>query len=315
MNIKIIAGVLCAVGMFLFGIDVMSDGLTLCCGEKIKSVLASCTKNRFRAMLTGLFVTAVLQSSCAVTVMTVSFVDCGVLSLSQSVGIIMGSNIGTTVTSLILSGSFSLVAPIGVFAGAIMKLFFKNEKVKALGLVVCGFGLIFVAMSSMGEYLSFFKESGSAQRLISLCSNPLSCAAVGFLITTVMQSSSATVGVLQSAVFEKIVPLQSAVYILFGQNIGAVVPTLLASVKAKPAAKKSAVVHLLFNVFSTVGFLFVVRFTPYVALLEKIENKKLAVSVAHVAFNVLGTAVLLPFSSFLAKLADKIVSFRPRLIR
>ncbi|MGN1418071.1 MAG: Na/Pi cotransporter family protein [Acutalibacteraceae bacterium] len=315
MNLQNFAGILCAVGMFLFGIDIMGDGLSSACGEKMKNILSSCTKNRLTGVMTGFAVTAVIQSSCAATVMAVSFIDCGLLTLSQSVGIIMGANIGTTVTSLLLSGSFSAAAPLAVFLGTVMKLFFKNEKVKNIGLVLCGFGLLFVAMSSMSEYLSFFKDSGKADEFLQAAAGPFKNILIGFVITAVMQSSSATVGVLQSAAASGLVSIESCVYILFGQNIGAVVPTLLSCVKAKDEAKKAAVIHLLFNVLGTAVFFFIAKLTPYISFLESIENKKLAVSAAHIIFNVVSTMILFPFGETLVKISDKIVSFRPKIVK
>lgn len=307
MSIHTLAGVLCAVGMFLFGIDIMGDGLKKACGEKMKNILSACTKNRLTGVLTGFAVTGILQSSCAVTVMAVSFVDCGLMSFSQAVGIIMGANIGTTVTSLLLAFNFSAIAPICVFAGTVLKLFCKKEKLQNIGLVFAGFGLLFVAMSNMNEYMLFFKRSEAAQSFLLHSSGRLSCLLFGFAITAIMQSSSATVGVLQSAAASGLLTTKSALYILFGQNIGAVVPTLFSSVKAGRQAKKAAVMHFLFNVFGTVIFILITEALPYVRLLEAIENGSMRVSVSHIVFNCVSTAVLLPLAPQMEKCAELMV--------
>lgn len=315
MPVKIIAGILCSVGMFLFGIDIIGDGLSLVCGEKMKSILSTCTKSRLTGVLTGFLVTAVIQSSCAATVMAVSFVESGVLSLSGSVGIIMGANIGTTVTSLLLAVNFSHIAPLAVFIGTVIKMFCKKEKLKNIGLIICGFGLLFVAMSSMSEYLNYFKESGKAEAVLAASQGKIQNILIGFLVTAIMQSSSATIGILQSASLSGLISLEGALYILFGQNIGAVVPTLLSSLKAGKQAKKAAVIHLLFNVMGTGVFILISNLTPYVFLLEKIENKSLAISVAHIIFNVGSTALLFPFGKQVERLSEWIVDFRVRIVK
>lgn len=310
MPLKIIAGILCAIGMFLFGIDIIGDGIAHACGDKMKTLLAVFTKNKFTGVLTGFIVTAVIQSSSATTVMAVNFVENNLLSFSKSVGIIMGANIGTTVTSLLLAVNFSHIAPLAVFIGTGLKMFSKKERNRNIGLIICGFGLIFVAMSSMSEYMAYFKESGKAEAVISVLDGRLQSILVGFLITAIMQSSSATIGVLQSATASGLISLQSAVFVLFGQNIGAVVPTLLSSLKGGKQAKKTAVLHLLFNVFGTALFVLISVFTPYIHLLEKIPDLSLSVSVSHVVFNVVSTAVLFPFSDRLESICDKIVEFK-----
>lgn len=305
MDIRLICGILCAVGMFLFGIDIMGDGLQKACGEKMKSLLALCTKSRIRSMLTGLTVTGIIQSSSATTIMAVSFINSGIMTLSQAVGIIMGANIGTTVTSLLLAVNFSAVAPLLVFLGTALKLFSKKEKLQLMGLSVTGFGLLFVAMSNMTEYLSFFKESEKAAELMNMCDGRIISILTGFIITAIMQSSSATVGVLQSACRSGLVSTKNAVYILFGQNIGAVVPTLLSTVKTSREAKRAALVHLWFNIIGSIIFIFICELTPYILLLDKIPDGSYRVSAAHIIFNITSTVILMPFGERLALLASK----------
>lgn len=315
MDLKLISGVLCAVGMFLFGIDIMSDGLQRFCGEKMKSILSMCTKNRLLSVLTGFAVTGAIQSSSATTIMAVSFINSNILNLSQAVGIIMGANIGTTVTSLLIAFNFSAIAPVIVFLGTALKLFSKKEKLQNAGLALTGFGLLFVAMSNMTQYLSFFKDTPYANELINMCDKRIISVIIGFIITAVMQSSSATVGVLQTAAKSGLVSTKMAVYILFGQNIGAVVPTLLSTVKTNREAKKAGLLHLWFNIIGSVIFTFICELTPYISLLDKIEDGSFRVSVSHIIFNTLSTAILLPFSDSLAKLSDKSENFLYNLKR
>lgn len=305
MGIKLFSGILCAVGMFLFGIDIMSEGLNKTCGEKMKSILAACTKSRLRGMLTGLGVTGIIQSSSATTIMAVSFINSGAMTLGQAVGIIMGANIGTTVTSLLIAVNFSAIAPILVFLGTALKLFSKKERVQNIGLAITGFGLLFVAMSNMTEYLSFFKESDKAAVLINMCDGRIKSIIIGFIITAIMQSSSATVGVLQSACRSDLVSTKNALYILFGQNIGAVVPTLLSTVKTSREAKKAAFVHLWFNIIGSLIFMLICELTPYLRLLESIEDGSLRISTAHIIFNTVSTVILMPFGDKLASLSEK----------
>lgn len=303
MTMQNIFGILCSIGMFLFGIDLMGDALDRCCSEKMKKLLSACTKNRFLGVLTGFAVTAVIQSSCATTVMTVSFINSGMMTLSQAVGVIMGANIGTTATSLLLAINFSAVAPLAVFIGTALKMLCKNKTIQNIGLVFAGFGLLFVAMSNMGEYMKFLSSSGKAEAFLLKSSGRIASIVIGFLITAVMQSSSATIGVLQSAAASGLIQTGTATYILFGQNIGAVVPTLVSSVKANREAKQAALVHLLFNIFGTVIFILITELTPYILWLDTIENSYLKISAAHIVFNIISTVILFPFGDFLAKTA------------
>ena len=305
MDLKLLSGVICAVGMFLFGIDIMGDGLRKVCGEKMKNVLSVCTKSRLRSVLTGLLVTGTIQSSSATTIMTVSFINSGIMTLSEAVGIIMGANIGTTVTSLLIAFNFSAVAPIFVILGTALKLFSKKEKTQNIGLTVAGFGLLFVAMSSITEYLSFFKDSGMADGFILSSTTRLKSLIIGIVMTAVMQSSSATVGVLQGACLSGMVSTKNAIYILLGQNIGAVAPTLLSSVKTNIQAKSAAMVHFWFNSIGSIVFVFIIELTPYVHFLNTIENGSFRVSFAHIFFNTASTIMLYPFADNLSNIATK----------
>lgn len=315
MDINTILGILCNVGIFLFGMSIIGEGMTDACGEKMKNILSVLTKNKILSVFTGFAVTAVIQSSCATTVMVVNFIDSGLLTLSQSVGIIMGANIGTTVTSLLLSVNFSAVAPVAVFIGALIRMFSKNKQAKSIALAICGFGLIFVSMGSLETYLFELSKNESFDNFLFSSTSHIKLIFIGFIITALLQSSSATVGLLQSAASSGLIGVSSAIYILFGQNIGAVMPTLFSGARCNKEAKKAAVVHLLFNVLGTGIFILISLFTPYVSFIDKIEDKSLAISVAHMIFNVGSTLILLPFSDSIAKSADRIVERRIRVIK
>lgn len=307
MNSNVISGLICSIGMFLFGIETMGDAVKSLDSGKLKEIIRRMTKNKFTAVLSGSAVTGLIQSSCAVSVMTTQLVACGAMTTEQSVGVIMGANIGTTVTSLLIAVNFSAFAPPAVLAGVMMKMFSKSRQVQSLGLAISGFGLLFAAMSLMSEYMSFFKESAAAVMLLE--NGRIKSFLLGLVITAVMQSSSATVGLLQSAAKSGLIPMKNALYILYGQNIGAVFPTLLANVKSEPAAKRTALIHLFFNIFGTGIFIFITELFPYARLLGEIEDGYFRISLAHIIFNAVSTAALLPFSKSLIKAAERTERF------
>lgn len=301
-----VINLLCGIGLFLCGIFMMSEHTEMAFGNKLKSTLAVLTKNRFTGMLTGLVVTGVIQSSCATTVMAVSFVSSGVMTLNQAVGIVMGANIGTTVTSLLIAFNFSAVAPIAIFLGVFGKIIVKSEQKKHLLDLLTGFGLLFLGMNTMSMSFSYLKSNEAFLRLVSSCSGKISCILVGFIMTAILQSSSATVGILQALSLSGVVDAQNALYIIFGQNIGAVIPTMLSAVGAKKEAKQVGIIHLLFNVIGTVVFFLLFELIPFPSFIGKIGNASMQVSFMHIAFNVLSTVMLLPFGDLLVKASEKL---------
>ena len=276
-------------------------------GEKLRNILGVLTKNRFTGMLTGLIVTGLIQSSSATTVMTVSFVSSGLMSLSQAVGIVMGANIGTTVTSLLIAFNFSAVAPLAVFFGVAGRLFFTDGRKKHMCDLLTGFGLLFLGMNTMSSSFAHLKENEAFLSLATACEGKFTCILVGFVMTAILQSSSATVGILQALALSGVVSTENALYIIFGQNIGAVIPTMLSAAGAKREAKQVGVIHLLFNVIGTVIFFILFELIPFPAFIEHIGNKSLQVSFMHIAFNVLSTAMLLPFGDLLIKASGFII--------
>ena len=302
-----IINLLCGIGLFLCGIFMMSEHTENAFGERLKNALGILTKNRFTGMLTGLTVTGIIQSSSATTVMTVSFVATGLMSLSQAVGIVMGANIGTTVTSLLIAFNFSAVAPLAIFLGVGAKIFVKKEQTRHLLDLLTGFGLLFLGMNTMSMSFAHLKSNEAFLSFVSSCKGKIPCILVGFIMTAILQSSSATVGILQALALSGIVQAKSALYIIFGQNIGAVIPTLLSSVGARKEAKQVGVIHLLFNLIGTVVFFLLFELIPFPDFIHRIGNPSMQVSFMHIAFNVLSTVILMPFGDLLVKMSGKLV--------
>lgn len=305
------------IGMFLYGMNRMADGMQKSAGGKMKSLLGYLTRNRFLAILVGALITAIIQSSGATTVMVVGFVNAGLMNLQQTVGIIMGANIGTTVTGWLVSsvqwaGVFSPenLAPIAVFIGAALAIFSKKQTVNQIGEILVGFGMLFIGIEMMStgveplQHLPAFKEA-----FTQFGRNPLLGVLVGAVVTAVIQSSSASVGILQSLSLTGLVSWNSAVYIIMGQNIGTCVTALLSSVGTSKNAKGAAYIHLLFNVIGSVFFsiLAAIFFTFYHDFgFQKIGMVE--ISLIHTGFNIANTVIMFPFSGLFVKMAEKLAT-------
>lgn len=308
-NILSMAG---GLGLFLFGIRTMGDGLENAAGAKLKRMLEVLTGNRFLAVLVGFVVTAIIQSSTATTVMVVGFVNAGMMTLAQAVGVIMGANIGTTVTSLLIALNFSSVAAASVLVGVILMLASKKTLVKNLGAIFTGFGLLFLGIDLMSDSMAPLRESAGFMNFIVAVSDsplrPLFGILLGIVMTAVLQSSSASVGVLQTLAMQGLVPLKFSVFVLFGQNIGTCLTALFSTVGAKKNSKRAAVIHLLFNLLGTGMFILIALLTPYIEWIEKISSDPMAqIAISHIVFNVVSTVVLFPFAKLLVKLSCLIV--------
>ena len=308
-NILSMAG---GLGLFLFGIRTMGDGLENAAGAKLKRLLEVLTGNRFLAVLVGFVVTAIIQSSTATTVMVVGFVNAGMMTLAQAVGVIMGANIGTTVTSLLIALNFSSVAAASVLVGVILMLASKKTLVKNLGSIFTGFGLLFLGIDLMSDSMAPLRESAGFMNFIVAVSDsplrPLFGILLGIVMTAVLQSSSASVGVLQTLAMQGLVPLKFSVFVLFGQNIGTCLTALFSTVGAKKNSKRAAVIHLLFNLLGTGMFILIALLTPYIEWIEKISSDPMAqIAISHIVFNVVSTVVLFPFAKLLVKLSCLIV--------
>lgn len=308
-NILSMAG---GLGLFLFGIRTMGDGLENAAGAKLKRMLEVLTGNRFLAVLVGFVVTAIIQSSTATTVMVVGFVNAGMMSLAQAVGVIMGANIGTTVTSLLIALNFSSVAAAAVLVGVILMLASKKTVVKNLGAIFTGFGLLFLGIDMMSDSMAPLRDSAGFMNFIVTVSEsplrPLFGIILGIVMTAVLQSSSASVGVLQTLAMQGLVPLKFSVFVLFGQNIGTCLTALFSTVGAKKNSKRAAVIHLLFNLIGTGIFILIALLTPYVEWIEKLSPDPMAqIAISHIVFNIVSTVVMFPFVKVLVKLSCLLV--------
>lgn len=308
-NILSMAG---GLGLFLFGIRTMGDGLENAAGAKLKRMLEVLTGNRFLAVLVGFVVTAIIQSSTATTVMVVGFVNAGMMTLAQAVGVIMGANIGTTVTSLLIALNFSSVAAASVLVGVILMLASKKTLVKNLGSIFTGFGLLFLGIDLMSDSMAPLRESAGFMNFIVAVSDsplrPLFGILLGIVMTAVLQSSSASVGVLQTLAMQGLVPLKFSVFVLFGQNIGTCLTALFSTVGAKKNSKRAAVIHLLFNLIGTGIFILIALLTPYVEWIEKLSPDPMAqIAISHIVFNIVSTVVMFPFAKVLVKLSCLLV--------
>ena len=308
-NILSMAG---GLGLFLFGIRTMGDGLENAAGAKLKRMLEVLTGNRFLAVLVGFVVTAIIQSSTATTVMVVGFVNAGMMSLAQAVGVIMGANIGTTVTSLLIALNFSSVAAAAVLVGVILMLASKKTVVKNLGAIFTGFGLLFLGIDMMSDSMAPLRESAGFMNFIVTVSEsplrPLFGIILGIVMTAVLQSSSASVGVLQTLAMQGLVPLKFSVFVLFGQNIGTCLTALFSTVGAKKNSKRAAVIHLLFNLIGTGIFILIALLTPYVEWIDKLSPDPMAqIAISHIVFNIVSTVIMFPFANVLVKLSCLLV--------
>ncbi len=302
--IKLFAGL----GLFLYGIMEMGSGLEKAAGHKMQRLLEVLTRNKVMAVFVGALVTAVIQSSSATTVMAVGFVNAGLLPLTKAIGVIMGANIGTTVTSLILSVKLDfgvIFAAIGLF----LMLGGKRGSLKMLGQIFMGMGVLFIGMETMSSAMKPMQNWDGFRNLMTEVSNPLLGVLVGALLTALIQSSSASIGILQALAGSGLISLHASMFILYGQNIGTCITTMLASIGANKTARRAAMVHLLFNVIGAIMFIVITLTLPFEQWVVRVagDNLRLQIALAHVSFNVTTTLVLLPLSSVLEKLSFLII--------
>ena len=312
-------------GLFLFGIKYMSDALQNVAGDRLRSFLEKGTKTPIRGVLSGALITAIIQSSSATTVLTVGLVNSGLLTLRQAIGVVMGANIGTTITAYIIGFKLEAYALPIIAVGVFLLFFFKNKKVVNIGQVLFGVGMLFFGMRTMGQGLSPLKEMPFfINAMVGIENNALLGVLVGAIFTGVIQSSSATIGVLQELAYQGAVTYNQAVPILFGDNIGTTITALLASIGTTVAAKRTALSHCMFNVIGTIIFLplfligvfpvIVQLFTDYICFLipgfegtwETI-NIKMQIAQTHGAFNISNTIIQLPFIAVLTAIVTKII--------
>lgn len=311
MKVTVIFSLFGGLGMFLYGMKLMSEGLEKAAGAKMRGILEFFTKNRFIGMLVGIVFTAIIQSSNATTVMVVSFVNSGLMNLMQASGVILGANIGTTVTGQLIAFNLSDIAPLVVIIGVVMVMFFKKQNVKKIGEVILGFGILFMGLSIMGDSMTAVKDSPAILNFLASLENPFSAILVGFLITAVLQSSSATVGIILLMVSQGLLEFAICPFMILGCNIGSCVSALVASLGGKKDAKRAALIHFLFNVIgSLIMFvILLVALTPITNGLVYISGGSLARAVAnvHSLMKVFEVAMLFPFMGWIVKLTYKIV--------
>lgn len=310
---SIILGLFGGLGIFLYGINLMGDSLQALAGNKMKKIIEKLTNNVFIGILVGLVVTAVIQSSSGTTALSISLIRAGLMTMPQAIGIIMGANIGTTVTAFLFSlPEISEYSLIFIGFGAIFIFFLRNKKLTIIGKILIGFGLLFYGMDLMGDGLSYFIQESQYIRniLSSLTYKPILGAFIGMMLTAIVQSSSATTGIVQSIVDTGELTITGALPILFGNNIGTTITAVMASIGGSIAAKRASVFHVLFNFFGTLLFLtFLNPFTNLILYLQDITSasNKLTIAYAHLLFNVISTLVLVWFTKQMIFLIKKII--------
>jgi phosphate:Na+ symporter len=306
MNANIILSMAGGLGLFLFGMRVMSDSIEKVAGAKLRRILEIFTTNRFSGMVVGVVFTAIIQSSSACTAMVVSFVNAGLMNLYQAAGVIFGANIGTTVTSQLVSFNLSAYAPVFLLAGVLVAMFCKHEKVKKFADIIIGFGILFLGLSTMSSSMAGMKEEPQVVNLIGSLHNPVMATLMGLVLTTVIQSSSVTVSIVLLLANQDLLSLSIALYIILGCNIGACTTALLASLSGKKDAKRAALIHFWFNVIGTV-VLYAILFLaegPVMKLIWSVSSDNgRFVANAHTMIKIFQVIILFPFSGWIVKLS------------
>ena len=325
MDITHITSLLGGIALFLYGMSIMGAGLEKLAGGKMQGILQKLTSSTIKGVIFGTLITGVIQSSAGTVVICVGLVNSGIMTLTQSVGVIMGANIGTTVTGQLIrmadiSGDSLILtliqpktfAPVVAFIGCIFYVFIRNAKKKNIGQIMLGFGILFTGMSLMDTGVSPLRESAAFQELFVTMTNPILGVLVGVVVTVIIQSSSASVGILQALALSGVIGLDSAVYVLFGQNIGTCITAVLASIGTSRNAKRTTIIHLMFNVFGTVLFTVICMATPLTGFMQSMTPDNPAAQIAnmHTLFNIVTTLLLLPFGGYLVKIAMRILPDR-----
>lgn len=308
-NVISLAG---GLALFLYGMSIMGTGLEKYAGGRMESILQKLTSSTWRAVALGAVITALIQSSSGTTVIVVGLVNSGIMQLSQAIGIIMGANIGTTVTGLLIALDVGAMAPLLAFVGVAFVVFLKKPILHHWGQIIAGLGVLFLGMGMMSDAMMPLRESQFFIDLMTQMSNPVLGILVGMVFTAIIQSSSASVGILQTLAASGLIGLHSAAFILFGQNIGTCITAVLAAIGTSRSAKRTTIIHLLFNVIGTVIFTTLCILTPLTGLIESLLPATPAGQIAalHTTFNIVTTLLLLPFGTHLAKIAERILPDR-----
>ena len=318
MNLEIILSMAGGLGLFLFGMRVMSESIEKVAGAKLRQILEQLTTNRFKGILVGIIFTAIIQSSSACTVMVVSFVNSGLMTLYQAAGVIFGANIGTTVTSLLVSFKLEKAAPVILLAGVIIVMFCKKQKLTKFGEVIVGFGILFMGLSSMSGAMSGMKDSQAVLDMFASLRTPILAVLLGTVLTAVIQSSSVTVSIMVLMANQGLLGLDMCMFIILGCNIGACTSSLLASLAGKKDAKRAASIHLIFNVIGTVIVYILFRINVHLAVdvLSRIAHQDAGrvVAYAHIAIKLFQVIIMSPFISGIVKLTYILVPGSDRKI-
>lgn len=297
-------------GLFLFGMELMSDSIEKVAGAKLRRILEIFTTNRFMGMIVGIIFTGIIQSSSACTVMVVSFVNSGLMNLYQAAGVILGANIGTTITSQLVSFNLSKIAPLILLVGVVVMMFTKKEKVRKVAEVVVGFGILFVGLSTMSQAMANMKNEPQVVNLLMSLKNPFLATLMGFALTAIIQSSSVTVSIVLLLANQDLLPLPITLYIILGCNIGACATAMLASMTGKKDAKRAALIHLLFNIIGTV-IIYIALFVAGDQIVELIKSISADngrfVANAHTLIKIAQVIMLFPFTGWLVKMTYLIV--------
>jgi phosphate:Na+ symporter len=309
MQVSDLLGLLGGLALFLYGMQMMSGGLEAAAGNRMKAILEKLTSNRILGVLVGAVITAVIQSSSATTVMVVGFVNSGMMTLQQAVWIIMGANIGTTVTGLLISLDVGALAPLFAFIGVAMVVFLKSPKAHHIGNILAGLGVLFIGMDMMSAAMYPLRESEAFISLMTRFSNPVLGILAGALFTALIQSSSASIGILQALANGGLIGLKGSMFVLFGQNIGTCITAVLASVGTTRNAKRTTMIHLMFNLIGTAVFTVLALVLPIadwiIALVPGAPAGQIAAM--HIAFNITTSLLLIPFGTYLAAAATKLL--------
>ena len=311
MSVLSLFKVLGGLGLFFLGMKYMGEGLELAAGNKLRTLLEKITSNKFLGMLVGLVVTAVIQSSSATDAMVVGFTNAGLMELAQTVGILFGAKIGTCVTSVLLSFDIKSIVPLFIFLGVIVMMFVKKNNYKYYGQILAGFGILFFGMDMMSGALKSLNETGLIDNILSSVNNPFIGILLGTAVTAVIQSSSASVGILMALASAGAINVDQAIFIVFGMNLGATMPAFLSAAGAKRNAKQVAILNMLITLSGVIIMTPITMLLPVADTIEKILPGTAAaqISAAHIFFNVAMTVILLPFSGLLVKLTQKILPY------
>ena len=309
MGVELLLGLLGGLALFLYGMQMMSTNLEAAAGNKMKQILERLTSNRFLGVLVGAVITALIQSSSATTVMVVGFVNSGLMTLNQAVWVIMGANIGTTITGQLIALDIGALAPLIAFIGVAILVFVKNKKLQHIAGIVAGIGVLFIGMDMMSSAMSPLRDEPQFVELMTRFSNPLLGILVGAGFTALIQSSSASVGILQALAMSGVIDLHSAVFVLFGQNIGTCITAVLASIGTTRNAKRPTAIHLLFNIIGTAIFVVISLVTPFTDFMIRMApgNPMAQIANVHTTFNLVTTILLLPFGTMLVKAVEKLL--------